>query len=103
MEKSNFLSALRTVLAEIEYDRCILFGSYARGDYTKESDLDILLVLKEPLPRDERQQLAAGIRRRLAEWFIPADVIICSVDEMEKYREVRGTVIRNALLEGVTV
>ena len=29
--------------------RIILFGSYARGDYTEESDIDILIVGDVPL------------------------------------------------------
>jgi len=36
----------------------ILFGSYARGDYTDESDIDILVVSDE-LPRDPRQAFEA--------------------------------------------
>ncbi|MBE9260637.1 nucleotidyltransferase domain-containing protein, partial [Dolichospermum sp. LEGE 00246] len=29
-------------------DKVILFGSRARGDYHSDSDVDILIVLKEP-------------------------------------------------------
>jgi len=36
----------------------ILFGSYVRGDYTDESDVDILVVSDE-LPRDPRQAFEA--------------------------------------------
>lgn len=33
-------------------DRLILYGSYARGDYNEESDVDLLIVLTdEPEPR----------------------------------------------------
>jgi len=32
----------------------VLFGSYARGDYTDESDIDVLVV-SDMLPRDPRQ------------------------------------------------
>ncbi len=32
----------------------ILFGSYARGDYTNESDIDVLVV-SDFLPRDPRE------------------------------------------------
>ena len=32
----------------------VLFGSYARGDYTEESDIDVLVVADD-LPRDPRE------------------------------------------------
>ena len=48
-------SELQTVLEEVKkaseqlygdkLDRIILYGSYARGDNTKESDIDIMIVL----------------------------------------------------------
>jgi len=32
----------------------VLFGSYARGDYTNESDVDVLVV-SDVFPRDPRE------------------------------------------------
>lgn len=31
------------------FDRAILFGSQARGDATEDSDIDVLIVLKDPI------------------------------------------------------
>ncbi len=36
----------------------VLFGSRARGDYTEESDVDVLVVADD-LPRDPREAFAA--------------------------------------------
>ncbi|MFM6024422.1 MAG: nucleotidyltransferase domain-containing protein, partial [Dolichospermum sp.] len=34
----------------------ILFGSYARGDFTSDSDIDILIVTQKKLSKPEREQ-----------------------------------------------
>jgi uncharacterized protein len=51
-EINIILSSLRNYLQQ-EYqerlDRVILFGSEARGEATPESDIDILIVLKDPV------------------------------------------------------
>ena len=36
--------------------KIILYGSYARGDYHEDSDVDIMILLDVP-PQDERKQL----------------------------------------------
>jgi predicted nucleotidyltransferase len=38
---------LKTLYGE-QLDKIVLFGSQARGDATPESDIDILIVLKNP-------------------------------------------------------
>jgi len=46
----NILEETRVELQKIYSDRLkdiILYGSYARGDYSGESDIDLLLVLEE--------------------------------------------------------
>ena len=37
--------------------KIILFGSYARGDYDKESDLDILVLIEEENPQKYRSEI----------------------------------------------
>ena len=39
--------SLKTLYGE-QLDKIVLFGSQARGDATPESDIDILIVLKNP-------------------------------------------------------
>lgn len=34
---------------ELSMSRLVLFGSYARGDYTVGSDIDLLIVCKRPI------------------------------------------------------
>jgi predicted nucleotidyltransferase len=78
-------------------ERIILFGSYARGDFTSHSDLD-LLVIKEQV--DSTHAEAARIYKALADLALPIDVVVMRTAFVQRYGELVGTVARPALREG---
>jgi predicted nucleotidyltransferase len=82
-------------------EKIIMFGSRARGDFTANSDWDFLIVLRKTPSREEKRELAHRIRRELAEHHIPCDVVVKSLTEVEERERVIGSVIRNAIKEGV--
>ncbi len=48
----------------------VVYGSVARGDYRKDSDIDLLLIIDDlPKNRFERTRLFIGIEERLDEIF----------------------------------
>ncbi len=77
--------------------RVILFGSHARGDAGPDSDVDFLVVL--PHVTDKRQS-AVEIRRALADFPLPKDIIVTSPEEIAARGDMVGTVLRPALREG---
>ncbi len=83
--------------------RIILFGSRARGDFDKNSDWDVLIVIKENLNRKEKEKTAETIRKAIARFLIPCDVIIRSESELSFYENFYGTVTYEALKEGVSL
>jgi predicted nucleotidyltransferase len=85
----------------IKVERIILFGSRARGDFKENSDWDLLIIVEEKLSRDERVEILHLIRRKLADEFIPSDVIIKSREEVEERQKVIGSVIKSAMEEGI--
>jgi len=89
--------------ADVEVNRIILFGSKARGDWKKNSDWDLLIVVNKELVRNEKMELSHLIRKELAEEYIPCDVIIKSEKEIEYYKDFFGTVTHEALKEGVEI
>ncbi|MCL0057329.1 nucleotidyltransferase domain-containing protein [Dehalococcoidia bacterium] len=81
----------------------ILFGSRARGDFSKSSDYDFLIVTEKTFTIKEKMKIAKKIRVVLAEFYIPADIIIKSEEELENFRHRIGTVTREALKEGMEI
>ena len=83
----------------IEVDKIILFGSRARGDYTKESDWDILVITKNKIDEKEKWDFWEKIMLSLSKYNI--GIFIISSKEYEKYRDIPGTIERYSYIEGV--
>ena len=101
--KETIKKAVCEVLAEkgVSVSSIILFGSRARGDADELSDWDLLVVTKEELSREDRRDLSHLLRKKLADMLIPSDVIIRSEREVEARKKVPGSIVRNALKEGI--
>lgn len=80
--------------------KIILFGSYARGDATTNSDLDLLIVM--PSGTHKRQQ-AIAIGQALADVPISKDIIVTTPEEIATYGQLVGTILRPALREGTAL
>jgi predicted nucleotidyltransferase len=75
------------VAREFRPEKIVLFGSYARGTPTEDSDVDVLVVM--PLVRGQRDvRQAAAIREHVRASF-PMDVIVRSPREIAR-RLARG-------------
>jgi uncharacterized protein len=77
--------------------RLILFGSYARGDAGRDSDIDFLVVL--PHVADKRRA-AVDIRRALAAFPVSKDIIVTTPEEIARRGHLAGAVLRPALRDG---
>ncbi len=70
------------IVKEYQPERIILFGSYAWGKPTRNSDVDLFIVKKSSENRIERQR---KLRRILFDDDFPAmDILIYNPDEVEK-------------------
>ena len=66
-----------TCFAELvgdKLDKVILFGSYARGDYDHESDIDIMVL--GDIPREACSDIRREIRKTLGGIEIEHDVVL---------------------------
>ncbi len=90
-------SATRLLVEEAQPERIILFGSYARGDFTRDSDLDLLVIV--PVVEDGIEEMAR-LRLVLREVSMALDVVVYSRDEVKERRHLRGTMLYHALHEG---
>jgi len=87
----------------IKVEKIILFGSRARGDFKRNSDWDLLIIVSNELDLKDKRKISKEIRIKLAEILIPCDVLIKSASEIEYYSNFIGTTTREALKEGVEI
>ncbi len=87
----------RRIVERFHPERIILFGSHARGTAGPDSDVDLLVVLRDAAPKRAK---TVEIYRLLAGMGLPKDVIVVTPEEVERYRNVTGTIIHPALREG---
>lgn len=98
--------AVRVIKEEFEkrglrIDRMMLFGSRARGDFKEDSDWDFLVVVDKTLSFHEKWDIIDEIKKRLAKDFIPNDIIIKSLQEIEEEGEDVGKITYEILREGI--
>jgi predicted nucleotidyltransferase len=72
-------AAVAILVREAEPEKVILFGSYARGEATADSDLDLLVVEKEV--RHPHAEMAR-LRRALSPLRIPVDVLVTDQERL---------------------
>lgn len=90
----------KSILGEIK--AAYLYGSYARGDYHGESDVDIMLVV--PLPQEEiaklRMDLAKVASRISLEQDVTVSVTVKPEEQFLRYQTVLPY-YQNVLREGI--
>ena len=94
------LDALARILKQVQPERVILFGSWARGEAGPDSDLDLLVVLPFEGPR---HQVAITLLMALADLPAPKDLIVLRPEEWERDKNLPGTVAYPAAHEGVGI
>lgn len=91
---------VRLIVERFDPERIVLFGSYATGNAGPDSDVDLLVIM--PI-RGSKRETAIEIDRALIDRRVPLDLIVATPEEVERNRDVIGTVLRTALLEGKVV
>lgn len=77
--------------------RVILFGSAARGELTRDSDLDFLVIEREV---DDRVAESVRLREAVGRIGWPVDVVVIDEALASRRAKVRGTMVHHALREG---
>jgi len=83
--------------------KIILFGSRARKDFTPLSDYDVLIITDMPFEINKKMSISKNIRQYLARSGLDVDIIIKSDNEVNILKDKPGSIVRNALKEGVAL
>ena len=75
-----------------------LFGSHATDNADADSDVDLLIVV--PDTNQSRHDLALKGRANLRDFIIPMDLVVCTHSEIEKWQNVKCTLIYTVMRKG---
>ncbi len=89
--------AVERLVAAANPSKVILFGSYARGDATEDSDLDLMVIEQEVANKFEEM---IRLHRVVGDVGIGVDVLVYSDTEAYRRSQVPGTVLYWAFSEG---
>lgn len=74
-ERHSVLEAAKALKSDLPVTRVLLFGSKARGTGEPDSDIDLLILTREPV----NSAMRSAISDRLAEINLRNDVLLTSV------------------------
>ena len=77
--------------------KIVFFGSYARGQVTSGSDIDVLVVMPEGV---HRRQTAQFLYRQIKGVSVPFDILVATPDDLQKHKDNIGLIYRAILREG---
>ena len=97
IEQAVIDGIVERVVKAAQPQKVILFGSAARGDMDRYSDLDFLVIIRddEDLYEVERR-IYTGLRGK----EVPVDVIVASTSTIARYKNSHALVYKPALREG---
>ncbi|MFA6980442.1 MAG: nucleotidyltransferase domain-containing protein [Ignavibacteriaceae bacterium] len=92
------------IVKKVNPTKVILFGSTARGETNKDSDLDLLIIEKEKFNKDRsRRKELKSIRQLLMKYKIPKDILLYDEEEVEYWKDSSNHIIARCLKEGKTL
>ena len=95
---NDFISIMtERIVRDFDPLQIILFGSQARGDADRDSDIDLLVVFGE---LTDKRKTAIDLDRALSDLPVAKDIIVSTLEELERGRTRIGSVLRYAQQEG---
>lgn len=103
IDNTNIKNIITDTIPNLHPDKIILFGSRARNDFVAESDYDLLIILNDHISQQDKREASSLIRKAFAKKLIDVDIIIKAKNEINYYRDKIGSIVKNALEEGILI
>jgi len=97
VKQADILKMVQLIVAEVKPVQVILFGSYARGSARPDSDVDLLVIERDPVAQ---RRESVRLRRLLKDFKAPIDVVVFGQSFAERYSDIPGSVLYPAFREG---
>ena len=92
--------AIKRIVSELKPEKIILFGSYAYGNPTPDSDVDLLVIIETKLTYKERY---LSVSRLLRPRHFPVDIIVKTPKEIEKALRTNSFFTREIYTKGIVL
>ena len=99
-QEAQLQKLLQTLVEKVRPEKVVLFGSYANGTATPESDIDLLVILESDLRRDHRQE---AISQALRPRSVPIDILAYTPAEVQRCMESPTSFVRHILTTGKVI
>ena len=80
-KKETIAQMVNKIKAQFQPQKIIIFGSYAWGKPSEDSDIDLFIVMESDMRRDER---ARQIQKIFSDRTFPLDIIVYTPEEVEQ-------------------
>lgn len=84
LTEKEIAALVNDIVACVDPDEVIVFGSYAKQRATPKSDLDLLVVKDTHLPKPYRHDM---VQHLLNAFLVKVDAHVYTPEEVESYRE----------------
>ncbi len=91
---------IERLIDNVKPEKIILYGSYAEGTPTEDSDLDLLIVKGMQMPRYKRSK---EVKKHLRGLAIPVDIIVYTQEEVYEWEGVKNSFVNQVFKNGKVV
>jgi len=88
-------SAIERIVSELKPEKIILFGSYAYGNPTPDSDVDLLVIMKTKAKEIDRYIAVSNL---LNPRQFPVDILVKTPKEVEAASRIKGNFFMREIL-----
>jgi len=92
--------AVRKIVSIGGAEKIILFGSYAYGKPTMDSDIDLMVVMDT---NERPHKRSVALRKTLKGLGIPKDIIVKTPEEFNRFKDIVGTIVYTAAHYGKVI
>ena len=94
IEENKINDIVKRIATNFNPEKIILFGSYAKGNASNDSDLDLIIVQETKLPRHKR---SFDIQKMLIGSMLPMDILVYTNNEFEKEKNEKYSFLNSAI------